>query len=68
MIFVTRKTNSVCFNFFWGDVIIVRADCVKDIGVMLDSKLHFHRHIDYLYSHALKLLGLIFSSNIILLL
>jgi hypothetical protein len=26
---------------------------------MLDSKLHFHRHIDYLYSRALKLLGLI---------
>jgi hypothetical protein len=26
---------------------------------MLDSKLHFLRHIDYLYSRALKLLGLI---------
>jgi hypothetical protein len=26
---------------------------------MLDSKLHFHRHIDYSYSRALKLLGLI---------
>jgi hypothetical protein len=26
---------------------------------MLDSKLHFHRHVDYLRSQALKLLGLI---------
>jgi hypothetical protein len=26
---------------------------------MLDSKLHFHRHVDYLHSQALKLLGLI---------
>jgi hypothetical protein len=26
---------------------------------MLDSKLHFHHHIDYLYSRTLKLLGLI---------
>jgi hypothetical protein len=26
---------------------------------MLDSKLHFHRHLDYLRSQALKLLGLI---------
>jgi hypothetical protein len=27
---------------------------------MSDSKLHFHRHVDYLYSKALKLLGLIY--------
>jgi hypothetical protein len=26
---------------------------------MLDSKLHFHRHVGYLHSQAIKLLGLI---------
>jgi hypothetical protein len=39
--------------------LIVRTDYVKDLGVKLDSKLHFHRHIDNLYSRALKVLGLI---------
>jgi hypothetical protein len=38
---------------------MVRTDCVNDLGVMLDSRLPFHRHIDNLYSRALKLLRLI---------
>jgi hypothetical protein len=37
------------------NLLIVRTDCIKDLGVML----YFHRYIDYLYSRALKLLGLI---------
>jgi hypothetical protein len=53
----TRKTNGIHFNYYVQNVLIVRTDCVKDLGVMLDSKLHFHRHIDYLYSRALNLLG-----------
>jgi hypothetical protein len=54
----TRKTDSIYFNYYVDNLLIVRTDCVKDLGVMLDSKLHF-RHIDNLYSRALKLLGLI---------
>jgi hypothetical protein len=44
-----------------SDVLIVRTDCVKELGFMLDDKLHFHRHLDYIrvLSQALKLLGLI---------
>jgi hypothetical protein len=41
-----------------SNLLIVRTYCVKDLGVMLDSKLHFH-HVDYLYSRAINLLGLI---------
>jgi hypothetical protein len=36
------------FNYYFSGVLIVRTDCVKDLGVTLDSKLHFHRHADYL--------------------
>jgi hypothetical protein len=56
----TRKTN-INFNYYVGNLLIVRADSVKDLGVMLDSKLNFHRYVDYLlvYSRGLKLLGLI---------
>jgi hypothetical protein len=55
----TRKTRSVHFNYYVDNLLIVRTDYVKDLGVMMDSKLHFHRRIDNLYSRALKLLGLI---------
>jgi hypothetical protein len=41
------------------NLLIVQTDCVKDLGVMLDSKLHFHRHVDYIHSRALKLLEVI---------
>jgi hypothetical protein len=40
---------------------MVHTDCLKQLGVMLDRKLHFHRHVDYLHSQALKLLRLIRS-------
>jgi hypothetical protein len=59
IIFFTRKTNSINFNFWGGDLLILRTHRVKELGVMLDSKLYFLRHFDYLHSQALKLLGLI---------
>jgi hypothetical protein len=59
MISFTRKSKSIHFNYFVGDLLIVRIDCVKDIGVMIDRKLHFHRHVDYLHYQALKHLRLI---------
>jgi hypothetical protein len=59
IIYFTRKTNSIHFNYFLGDLLTVRTDCIKDLGLMVDSKLHLHRHVDYSHSQALKLLGLI---------
>jgi hypothetical protein len=32
---------------------------MKDLGVHIDSKLHFHQHVDSFFSHTMKLLGLI---------
>jgi hypothetical protein len=34
---------------------------IKDLGFFFDSKLHFHEHIDYVFSDCIKLLGLIHS-------
>jgi hypothetical protein len=59
MISFTRKANSIHFNSFLCDLLIIRTDCVKVLGVVLDSKLNFHRHVDNLQSETLKLLGLI---------
>jgi hypothetical protein len=33
-------------------------DIIKDTGIILHSKLHFHHCMDYLFFHVLKLLGL----------
>jgi hypothetical protein len=37
----------------------LRAECAKDLGVMVDSKLYFHCHVDFVYSQAQRTLGLI---------
>jgi hypothetical protein len=36
-----------------------RTDSIKDLGVFIDSKLHFHNHVDYIFSQCIKLLGLV---------
>jgi hypothetical protein len=56
---LTRKTNRIHLKYFVKDVLILRAECIKEIGVMVDSKLYFHRHVDFVYSQALRTLGLI---------
>jgi hypothetical protein len=55
----TRKTKSINFKYFVKDVLILRAECIKDLGVMLESKLYFHWRVDFVYSQALRTLGLI---------
>jgi hypothetical protein len=37
----------------------LRTDCINDLGAHTASKLYSHRHVDILFSHAMKLLGLI---------
>jgi hypothetical protein len=45
---LTRKTDSFHLNYFLGDILSVGFDHVKELDVMLDGKLHFHRHVDQL--------------------
>jgi hypothetical protein len=59
----TPKTNSIHFDYELGNAIMMHCDCVKDLGVWLDIKLYFHHHVNYIFSIASKLLGLVnFSS------
>jgi hypothetical protein len=37
----------------------LRTDCIKGLCVHTDCKLHFHRHVNFLFWSAMKLLGLI---------
>jgi hypothetical protein len=55
----TRKTKGINFQYFVKDVLILRVECIKDLGIMVDSKLYFHCYVDLVYSQALRTLGLI---------
>jgi hypothetical protein len=55
----TRKTSSVHFNYYVSNEIVLRSDCIKGFGIMLDSKLYFNRHVAFVHSQALRTLGLI---------
>jgi hypothetical protein len=57
----TRKTNLLSYNHQLYCATITHASSIKDLGVFFDSKLHFHSHVDYVFSECIKLLGLIHS-------
>jgi hypothetical protein len=42
----SRKTNVLYYSYKICDSFVTRTDAVKDLGVRLDSKLHFHIHVD----------------------
>jgi hypothetical protein len=46
LISFTRKSNSVHFKYFVKYVLILRAECMKDLGIVVDSRLYFHCHVD----------------------
>jgi hypothetical protein len=33
----------------------LRSQCVKDLGVLFDSKLYLHQHIDYIFSQGFSM-------------
>jgi hypothetical protein len=56
----SRKTNRILiFHYKLCHSYITRTDSIKDLGVFIDSKLHFHNHADYIFSQCIKLLGLV---------
>jgi hypothetical protein len=55
----TRETISNHFDHDLGKAVITRTDCVKDLGLWLDNKLYLHHHVNYIFSVASNLLGLI---------
>jgi hypothetical protein len=59
VIYFTRKTGSVYFNSKLCNNLVARSQCVKDLGVLLDCKLYFHQHVNYIFSQGLKTLCLI---------
>jgi hypothetical protein len=46
----TRKTNILSYNYQLCWATITRPSSIKDLGVFFHSKLHFHNHVDYVFS------------------
>ncbi|PNF15180.1 hypothetical protein B7P43_G14670 [Cryptotermes secundus] len=53
--------NFLSYEYQLGHAIISHTSSINDLGVFFDSKLHFHTHVNYIFSQCIKLLGLIHS-------
>lgn len=51
----TTKINHLKNIYKLRDSCTIQADIVKDLGVLIDSKLHFHQHVAYIFSKLIKL-------------
>jgi hypothetical protein len=55
----SRKTNALIYDYKLCQSPITRAHSIKDLGVYIDNKLHFHDHVNYIFSQSTRLLKLI---------
>jgi len=53
--------NTICHGFDYNlcESSITRTDYIRDLRVLIDTKLHFHQQVDNIFSQAIRLLGLI---------
>ncbi|XP_055614779.1 uncharacterized protein LOC129761101 [Toxorhynchites rutilus septentrionalis] len=56
----SRKRSSIIFEYKLHGVKLDRVSTIKDLGVMLDSKLTFRDHVSYIIAKASRTLGFIF--------
>lgn len=56
----SRKKQSVPFDYKIFDTPIGRVQCVKDLGVLLDSHLTYSHHISFVVDKASRTLGFVF--------
>jgi hypothetical protein len=54
----SRKTNILIYHYKLRLSSVPRTDSIKDLRMFLDSKLHFHNHVNLIFSRCIKLLGI----------
>jgi hypothetical protein len=52
-----RKTDWHDFYYKMCESSVANSDCNKDLGVLTDTKLHFHQKVDEIFSPIIRLLG-----------
>lgn len=55
----SRKVHPLSFEYKIAGTLIPRKDNIKDLGVILDSKLTFKQHISFIVAKASRQLGLV---------
>lgn len=55
----TRKPKPIFHQYNFNGVVVERTDLVRDLGVMLDSKVTMRHHVDYITNRAFRNLGFI---------
>jgi len=54
-----RKTNWHGFDYKLCESSITCTNCIRNLGALMDTKLHFHQQVDNIFSQTIRLLGLI---------
>jgi hypothetical protein len=57
-IYFSVKHNILIYGNTFCQSSISRNDSIKDLAMFLDSKFHFHIHVNHISSHCIELLGL----------
>jgi hypothetical protein len=61
VIYFSRKTNVLIYDYKLCQSSVTWTNSIKDLGVFIDAKLHFHGHVNYIFPHCIKLFGLVLS-------
>ncbi|XP_062541865.1 uncharacterized protein LOC134209859 [Armigeres subalbatus] len=56
----TRVHQPIIYNYELNGIVIQRVNCIKDLGVILDTQLTFKHHVSYVIEKASRTLGFIF--------
>lgn len=59
---VTLKRNPVQYVYTVDGTVLEKVDTMRDLGVILDSKLTFSTHVDFIISKARRALGVLMRS------
>ncbi|CAG9137746.1 unnamed protein product [Plutella xylostella] len=55
----TRKTNKVVYNYTLANTVLTEKTKLRDLGIIMDSKMLFDAHISHIITRANKMLGFI---------
>lgn len=56
--FTKKRKDTVHYEYSIGDVVPLRVDHIKDLGVVFDVSLNFNLHIDGITCRSIKLCAL----------
>jgi hypothetical protein len=50
VIYFTRKTKVLNYQYRLGNSVMLQTNCINELDVHIDCKLHFNRHVDFFFT------------------